>query len=70
MAEGTKVEDYLREVESITSKLATINATVDNSRLLHIVLGGLPLSRGPFVPSFGVKLSKTPTPTPTPVELI
>lgn len=49
MIDGSSVEDYINTINDLAGKLAGMNAEVEEVRLMHIVLRGLPISWGPFV---------------------
>lgn len=63
MSESNSVEQYIRSVDDVRNELASIVQKVDELDLIYSVLGGLPLSWGPFVSTFGAELNRTPPPT-------
>lgn len=38
MIEGTFANDYLKQIEDLTTKLATMNAEIDAMTVMHIVM--------------------------------
>lgn len=57
MIEGTNFKDYLKSIENLTNKLASINVEVEGIKLIHIILDGLLLSWGLFLFNFGSNLA-------------
>lgn len=49
MMESMSVEQYIRSVDKVRNKLASIGQKVEEQDLIYSVLRGLPLSWGPFV---------------------
>lgn len=63
MNEGSCIELYINKIDELAGQLASVNAEADETRLIHIVLQGLPLSWSPIVEIFRADLSRSPKPT-------
>lgn len=53
-----KVEDYVKEINEIRGQLADIGVDVDEKRLIHVVLGGLPSSWKNFITTFAMHIRR------------
>lgn len=63
MTESMTVDQYILSVDEIRNELSAIGHKVNEIDLIHNVLGGLPSSWGPFVSTFGNKLTDLAPPT-------